>query len=331
MQLTPQLAQCHKFAGQYFHTYNNSIIAMKKVNYTIRRRCYLFMLNTLRLPRLLATRLVKGSAMILNPVQFFKRKSKVEARSDEFIKIPQDDGFILFDSEAFPNTKKLVIECREIFERERDSGAIDRKIDKVSKAFLVPVTRTPQELIANPAVREFVLSEAVLSSVIDYFGAVPILSRVELFWSPPNHSNQKSQKYHYDTEDNRQLKIFVNINNVTTESGPFTFISSPLSDKVQKLTGYVGGRRTRLEDDLVVNSMDEQDLLTATGNVGGGIMVDTSRCLHFGSRGNTKERLVLMIQFLNYFAPKTEPADWREASSTFTEELDTTRRLILRC
>ena len=289
------------------------------------------MLNTLRLPRTLAISLVKGTVMALNPMQFFKRKAIAAHTKADKITIPQKSGYFIFDPDVFPGTENLVSVCRGIFEKERDSGAIDSKIDSVSKAFLVPVTRTSQELITNPVIRNFVLSDAVLSSVVNYFDSVPILSHVELLWSPPNTSNLKSQKYHYDTEDNRQLKIFVNITEVTDASGPFTFINSDLSDKVQTSTGYVGGRRTRLEDAPVTRLIEEHQQHTFTGPPGSGIFVDTSRCLHFGSRGNTQERLVLMIQFLNYFAPKTQPADWRQAATAFQNELDVTRRLILRC
>ncbi len=269
--------------------------------------------------------------MMLNPLQFFKRNPKTSGNSPDQIKIPQNSGFFIFGTDVFPDTGKLVNVCRQIFEKEHDSGAIDRKIADVSKAFLVPVTSSSQELIVNPVIRNFVLSDAVLSSVIDYFGVVPILSHVELLWSPPNDSNLKSQKYHYDTEDNRQLKMFVNITEVTEDSGPFTFIDSALSQQVQTATGYVGGRRARLEDDPVTRLAGKDEQRTFTGAPGSGIFVDTSRCLHFGSRGNKKERLVLMIQFLNYFAPKTEPADWRQTAAAFSDELDTTRRLILRC
>ncbi len=270
-------------------------------------------------------------AVTLNPFQFFRRKQKTDNFCSSDIKIPQDEGYVLFGPEVFPSTRPLIAECQEIFAHAKNSGAMERKTNTVGKAFLIKVTESPQELLLNPVIRKFILSNKILSPVVDYFGAVPILSHIHLLWSPPNDSNLKSQQYHYDTEDTRQIKLFINIADVTDECGPFTFIGRKLSGIVRNLTGHAGGRWTRLDDQLVTSSINESDQIVATGSAGGGIFVDTSRCLHFGSRGNTKERLVLMIQFLNYYAPKTQPVDWSEASATFSDELDPTQRLVLRC
>lgn len=308
---------------------NIEIIMMNK--FALRRRCYLFMLNKLRIPRVILTPLVRTIAICLNPIQHFKRKQMAGTISSGNIEIPENDGFFMFGPNDLPNTKNVVKECLKIFRKHHNSGDIEAKVSNVPKAFLVSSTTGAEELMANSTIREFILSDAVLSAVSNYFGTIPILSNVSLLWSPPNDTEIKSQKYHFDAEDFRQLKIFVNISEVTPDTGPFTFLNAELSDKVRHSTGYVGGKHTRLEDDPVANLVDDEQQLTVTGPTGAGIIVDTSRCLHFGSRGNTKERLVLLVHFLDYFSPKIEPEDWSDLASTFSGELDNTRHLILRC
>lgn len=304
---------------------------MTTINYAIRRRCYLFMLNKLGLPRSFVSPLVKNVARALNPIQLFRRKHKANTIGNSTIEIPQRGGFIAFGPDDLPGTEKLVSECRKIFKQTQSNGDIDRRTPTTSKAFLVPASSGSKALMDNSSVRKFVLSDAVLAQVIKYFGSVPILSMIDLFYSPINDTKTKSQKYHFDTEDYRQLKIFVNIFDVTPETGPFTFIDAELSSMVKNSTGYVGGRRTRLEDEPLTELIGEHKPLSLIGPAGSGAIVDTSRCLHFGSRGNTKERLVLFVQFVDYFTPKIIPADWTELADKHSGELDEVRKLILRC
>jgi hypothetical protein len=81
----------------------------------------------------------------------------------------------------------------------------------------------------------------------------------------------------------------------------------------------------------VASAGAEGDAVRVLAPAGGGIFIDTSRCLHFGSRGNRAERLVLLAQFMDYYAPKLEPVDWRAVAAPFASGLDEARRLLLRC
>lgn len=53
--------------------------------------------------------------------------------------------------------------------------------------------------------------------------------------------------------------------------------------------------------------IDSEEILRATGPCGSAVMLDSSRCLHFGSRGNRRDRLVLAFHFL----PADAPVDTR--------------------
>lgn len=299
------------------------------MDYPRRRRLYLFLLNKLRLPRRLVTPLVKGLSFAADPAPYFQRRRAAGLARPPFA-IPPEQGFRPLRAGELAGAEAMVAECRRLFEAARADGSLERKLAEVAKPFLVPVTANGRDLLARPAIRDFVLSPELTAVAAAYFGAVPILSEVELLWTPVNDTLQKSQKYHLDTEDYRQLKLFVNIFDVDRETGPFTLLPADVSTRVCAATGYAGGRRARLED-AAVERVAGTAAAQALGPAGSGIFVDTSRCLHYGSRGNRRERLVLLIQFMGYYAPKLEPNDWREVARPLLPGMGAAERLLLRC
>jgi hypothetical protein len=107
---------------------------------------------------------------------------------------------------------------------------------------------------------------------------------------------EKSQMWHIDDEDFRQIKCFVNLHNVGPMNGPFTFIPAQKSDEIRRKIGH-GWRGRRLEDSEIMAHCKPEDIISVTGGPGTGVFVDTSRCLHFGSRARGGHRLVMMFQY----------------------------------
>ena len=115
----------------------------------------------------------------------------------------------------------------------------------------------------------------------------------------------------FRSEDTRQVKIFVFIDEIGPENGPFTFISESSSKKVcrflgsdapgrRKLSQYNGehGPGERLNDDDVFQICNRDEVNEVVGSAGSGLACATGRCLHFGSRCKKGERLIFMFQFL---------------------------------
>lgn len=298
------------------------------MDFVKRRALYLFLLHKLGLPRSATGGLVRGLARLSEPKQARVRRQLAETMASDQPRtlIPEQAGFRIFQPDEFPGTEALVQECRDVFEQSRKAGLLEERSQDASKRFLVPVAPSPADLLQRPAIREFVFSKELLSVVTRYLGRVPILSELQLLWTPVNDTKLKSQKYHLDTEDERQLKVFVNIFDVTPDHGPFTLIPAEESSDVCRSSGYNGGRDARLEDDDVERAHTP---ISCLGVAGSSLFVDTSRCLHYGSRGNRGERLVLLIQFIDYYAPKLRPTDWSSVASSIPVP-DATRRLLLR-
>lgn len=151
-----------------------------------------------------------------------------------------------------------------------------------------------QDLLDIPEFMDVAMHPVFYGAVTKYLGQAPWLVSMNLWLTPPNQTAVRSQLYHYDHKDTRQAKIFINLNDVTPDCGPLHFLPATESVKVEKAAGYSQGRYT---DEEVYGAVAKSEVIATVGNTGNGFIVDTARCLHYGSRGNIKERLMLMVNF----------------------------------
>ncbi len=164
---------------------------------------------------------------------------------------------------------------------------------KSDKPFLRNVLRS-QDLLDHPEIMTVAMDEQLFGAVTRYLGQVPWVVALQLWWTPPNQTAIRSQLYHYDHRDTRQAKIFINLNNVGENSGPLHFLPASSSLKVDRIVGYSQDEYT---DEQVERCCAADEVVKTVGPPGAGYIVDTARCLHYGSRGNSEDRLVLMICF----------------------------------
>lgn len=295
----------------------------------LRRRIYLYIFNKWRVPRLVATKIVKTVAFCLDPLPWWRRRRAAKEATIERSELEalKAHGFLLFHPQQLPHSEAAIEDCRALYRDAMDSGFAQRSLESFSKPFLVPLTEDCGSLLRQPGIRSFVFSPELMSIVCRYFGSVPVLAEAQLLWSPVNDTLQKSQKFHLDAEDYKQLKLFLHVETVDESCGPLTLLSAEDTQEVCAATGYTGGRRTRLEDEAVERVIGDrrQQVLGAAGS---GALIDTSRCLHYGSRGNTRERLVFFLQFVGYYAPKLEAYDWRDTFPSPAELPEPARHML---
>jgi hypothetical protein len=185
----------------------------------------------------------------------------------------------------------------------------DYKSASYRKAYLIEVPIKFGD--RGSAITSLALDPQMIATATQYLGMVPILGTAVLWYSPNEKMEASSSQYfHLDHEDTSQLKIFVHISDVDSDSGPLTVLDAESSAKVARDLNYrMTTAEKRIEDDIVKRSCPDSRPVELTGNRGTLACVDTSRCLHFGSRSATRPRLVLMIQYLSPFAfskPKAE-------------------------
>ncbi len=278
----------------------------------------------LKLSRPLTDGALKGLKYVVNPRQARLRRAAVHGLTPASA-IGEAGGYMTFGSDAFPGLGDVVADCRDVFETLRAGGELERLRREAKKDFLISIVRGT-EFARHPRTMNFMISRPIIDQAIAYMDAVPVLAAARLWWTPANSSQTGSQLYHRDGEDSRQIKVFVNILEVAADCGPFTLLPADVSAEVKAITRYYSGRLT---DETVAATGLAGRAVALTGPAGSGAFVDTSRCLHYGSRGNARDRLVLMFQFTSFLAPKAEDPSWAPALAHSELELDALQKLAL--
>jgi len=235
--------------------------------------------NTVRLGRSIARLSLERQAKSLT--------AEAVRRGSGLVQVPEEDGYTKFQAGdlsgvggSLPGLLELAQGWTSDESRIRDE--MPRNILKT------------EDLFDHPEIVRIALHDDILAAVSGYLGQVPRLFNLFLWWSPPNQSAKLSQLYHYDHRDNRQAKVFINLSDVTDKSGPLHFLTAKDSQTVNAKVGYSQGRYT---DEEVYSAVPESKVLKATGAANEAFIVDTGRCLHYGSRGNEISRFILMVSF----------------------------------
>jgi len=168
---------------------------------------------------------------------------------------------------------------------------------------------------SNPFLR-FALHNDILGIVNAYMGMWSRLTQYDLRKTLPvmDKGPVQSQRWHRDPEEKRILKIFVYLNDVDSDAGPFTFARKSTHGNTH---GKVFPQRPPegcypAEED-VRKAIPASDIQSFTGRAGTVIFCDTSG-LHFGGRATMKERIMSTTA---YNSPAyTEGARYRWSDST---------------
>jgi hypothetical protein len=252
------------------------------------------------------------SDIATSPRDAIQRRSAVLSynRQHPNPRMDRRDGYAILKPGDLPGSNEVVALSLRLFEEKKRKleAAIgpDTELHAKKWAFLRSVL-TNQDLAQNPALVEFALSDGLLSLVTNYLGTIPHLNRVDLLYSVSHGGEDaiSSQIYHLDPEGRRQAKLFFNLRDIGPDEGPFTFIPASDSEQIIKAIKH---RRAQNEDDgLAMGRYLDEELakvggldkaISVMGATGSGVMVDTSRCLHCGSRVKPGTyRLCLYIQY----------------------------------
>jgi len=225
-------------------------------------------------------------------------------------RMPREKGYCLLTPNDFPGIESVIATCRQVFDRKlREAGAPEERDGplktRVVKSGHLRNLLTSADLREHVNLVDFALSDAAFGTAMAYLRAVPRLNRVDLLYSLPRPDDEKvtSQLFHVDPEGLTQVKFFINIFAVDDAEGPFTFIPADETARVIRRVGAL--RRTqgkqhagRYLDDEIVAVRAEGAVVRAKGPEGSGVAIDTSRCLHMGSRVRPGAfRLCLYLQY----------------------------------
>ena len=237
-----------------------------------------------------------------------RRRGSFQTSAVSGLPIDRALGYRALAVDDLPGTQDIVQRCRELYEakqelhtaagRDMQSGA-----DPTQHHILIDLL--DDGLLQEERVLvDFALHERILNTVTRYLGQLPVLRRVGLLLSRSPLALEDSALLHKDPEDLEQVKLFLNIFTVSNQEGPFTFLPANVSRQVLQgihATDRGPRRHRRYTDTEALRFCRPADFIRLTGPPGSAVLVDTSRCLHFGSRVDAGHfRLVYYAQFCRF-------------------------------
>ena len=210
------------------------------------------------------------------------------------------DGHRTLHARQLPHGLAALEVCRELANTRGNTN--DQRLNPYSLA-------GTSELLAQDAIREFLTSDALIAVACDYLGTYPKITAVNLLESRPREGGpQGSQNYHLDNIAPRVVRLVLHVSDVQEKNGPFTYFPAAESERLEREVGY------RRRFDYGEISPEELEAVEgavtphrAIGESGAVLLVDTCRCLHFGSRVKRGLRHVLMA---TYAAPPYTNLRW---------------------
>lgn len=222
-----------------------------------------------------------------------RRRALLGALPATDLHLPPDTGLAIVSRARWPEVDEIVADATRIvagLERPPEGA-------KGRKRFLQNVLDRSSLTLASPLMR-LALRDDLLGAVAAYLKVVPLLSAVSVLFSDTvDRDYYSSQLYHCDGDDVTQVKVFVYCTDVDQASGPLTILDAAATAAVLGATSYrFDGRLT---DAQVEAEVGPGRATAVAGPAGTVVLVDTSRCLHFGSRvaPGAPPRLVAMLQF----------------------------------
>jgi hypothetical protein len=183
----------------------------------------------------------------------------------------------------------------------------------------------------RPELVEAALDPDLIAIASDYFGAVPRLHLINVWISPPPENGYTgSHLYHLDKGHKGILSLFILLEDVGPEDGPFCFLPKDVSERVCRKTDYprveVLGKG-RLSDEQVAQHVSPDEAISVLGKAGSALLIDTSECLHFGSR--VQEGHLRKMMVVRFYRAHKELASTRRERFDVVPAEDPVRRLIL--
>jgi hypothetical protein len=176
----------------------------------------------------------------------------------------------------------------------------------------------------SPLVR-LALDPALIAVAADYLGEVPYLPTVEVIRSTRASSSagyQKTQLWHMDRHVTRILKLFIYLNDVDGNNGPFMFV--PASVDRQRRLPYTPSRKADWLVERVLGA--GYPVREVQGKAGTAFLIDTATLLHRGSRIASEAHRMAYVATYTTFVPYKLPRESRIGRDGVVSEIE---RLVL--
>lgn len=148
------------------------------------------------------------------------------------------------------------------------------------------------------AVRKLEQDPVLLAIAAHYLQGQPVHQGSQLWWNFAHTSDLQpkqgtlSNLFHYDLDDSHSIKFFFYLTEVDDQAGPHVCVPGSHRHKSR----LIKQKRRRLSDAEVFRHYGHDCARTLTGKAGYGFVEDIF-CVHKGGKVETRDRLILTIQF----------------------------------
>tara|TARA_B100000965_G_C19591752_1_gene758277 strand:+ start:1466 stop:2407 length:942 start_codon:yes stop_codon:yes gene_type:complete len=229
---------------------------------------------------------------IIHNSEFKERKKYLETIND---KIDPKIGYkIINQSQIFQD-----------LETQNALSALKENYAKINwedtSEFKKPFLRT-KKIEISIELQKIVLK--LIPMVSEYIGSLAILQDA-LYWYSPNIFNEegRSQNWHMDAEDKKQIRVLIPIEDVKEDSGPMVVINSTDTSKIYnslQSKNKIKYRNEKISDETMQKfNFNHEKIIVEKDQIA---FVDTCNCYHYGSRKSTKPRKLISLQFTSAFS-----------------------------
>jgi ectoine hydroxylase-related dioxygenase (phytanoyl-CoA dioxygenase family) len=308
------------------------ILQNAPLRYRFSRKVNLFLAKRLKVPRVPAIRIARTFNILARPFSQLQRRRVAEAIAKEraaakpVVTIDKKEGYAFTSPAQIPELGPAIAQAASIYQEAIRKASLDRVEGGTSRKAFMMQAAEGAAMARHADIMRAAVARPIVDAVADYLGEVPVLGNVTIMVSVPNETQVGSQLYHLDFADEKQIKLFVYVDEVTKDNGPFTFTPVSVTNELVKKYAYDRGRLTIDQVEQAVGAGKE---IQVTGPAGTALLCDTSRCLHYGSNRNKTTRIVLLIQYVAHAVPEQPPAVWPVDEIARQIKLDDVQRMVL--
>ena len=150
---------------------------------------------------------------------------------------------------------------------------------------------------------KFASSDLMISTASNYLKVFPILSKVALTYHiPRNYEKQRgAMMFHKDEFGYKSMDIFIAINDIDSETGPFKTVTTkfdslgPFARIYDEDKSMIRGNRGKIKNEVINKKKINE--ISIEGKSGTAILVDSFKCYHSGGHCKSKPRILLRILY----------------------------------
>ena len=180
-----------------------------------------------------------------------------------------------------------------------DKKILDKQIFKKGEQHYQKFLKNIQikdPFIKSPKVLKMALNNTFIDIAKNYFNTNDVyITGVNFRRSYFNNlPATDTQMYHRDRNSYKILKVFIYLNNVDEDTGPFQYIR-----KSHKKWPLLSNRKYRWEDDYIEKENGKSSIFSATSQIGDIIIADTTG-FHKGKKLNKNYRTMLTLNYSTF-------------------------------